>query len=431
MAFPDGRRKMLSKINLETLILYDNIRQDEIVNAAVKILNEFDYHEYITYMEADYYLIQRKLLETTDYPEINGTYWQNHICRLIAESENRFSLMSEKGEPDENIGNLAAREMGELKKLYHVEWHRIGAIFQDAEISVCSMKQKSGNGILPGCRDKVRLALEADTNAKTADMLKEYYSEYGCGIFERFQAFLWDDMLVGVTNYDRITFDQLIGYETQKKALIENTQFFLNGYPANNVLLHGDRGTGKSSCVKALLNKFKDSKLKLISLNKNNVDQLYRIIESIAGRGCKFIIFIDDLSFEDTEIGYKHFKSVIDGGIEAQPSNILIYVTSNRRHIIKETWKDRGDSGEVHSNDGMQERLSLSDRFGLSITFTSPDKETYLKIVRGIAERENLEIEESVLVEEALRWDVRQKGRSGRVARQFVNYICAKTMNEQ
>jgi predicted AAA+ superfamily ATPase len=238
-------------------------------------------------------------------------------------------------------------------------------------------------------------------------------------------------MLVGVRNYDRITFEQLIGYERQKEALIENTEFFLKGYPANNVLLHGDRGTGKSSCVKALLNKFKGSKLKLISLNKNHVDQLYRIIESIAGRGCKFIIFIDDLSFEDTEIGYKHFKSVIEGGIEAQPGNVLIYVTSNRRNIVREVWKDRGADGEVHLNDGMQERLSLADRFGLSISFTAPDKESYLNIVKGLAAQERLDLDEDTLIEEALKWDVRQKGRSGRSARQFVNHIYSKTLNSQ
>lgn len=421
----------MSKINLDTLILYDNIRQDDIVNAAVKILNEFDYHEYISYMEAEYYLIQRKLLERTDHLDITGTYWQNYICRLIAESENRFSLMSEKGRLDENIRFIAIREMEELKKLYYVEWQRIGAIFHTVGESVCSMRQKRGQKTCSGQRDAVRLALEGKTNQKSADKLREYYEQYGCGIFERYQAFVWDEALMGVVNYDRITFDQLIGYHRQKEALIENTQFFLKGYPANNVLLHGDRGTGKSSCVKALLNQFKGSKLKLISLNKNNVSQLYRIIEAIADRGCKFIIFIDDLSFEDTEFGYKQFKSIIDGGIEAQPSNILIYVTSNRRNIIKETWKDRGDSAEVHTNDGMQERLSLADRFGLSITFPSPDQEMYLNIVRGIAEQEKLKLEESVLIEEALKWDIRQKGRSGRAARQFINYVHAKSLNEQ
>jgi len=421
----------LGKINLDSLILYDNIRQDDIVNAAVKILNEFDFHEYIAYMEAEYYLIQRKLLERTEHLDIQGTYWQNYICRLIAESENRFSLMSEKGKPDENIRLIAIREMEELKKLYHVDWQRIGTIFHAVGESVCAMRQKRGQKTRWDQRDAVRLALEGKTNQKSVDKLKEYYEQYGCGIFERYQAFVWDDALIGVVNYDKITFDQLIGYHRQKEALIENTECFLKEYPANNALLHGDRGTGKSSCVKALLNQFKGSKLKLISLNKNHVNQLYRIIEAIADRGCKFIIFIDDLSFEDTEIEYKQFKSIIDGGIEAQPSNVLIYVTSNRRNLIKETWKDRGDGAEVHTNDGMQERLSLSDRFGLSITFPSPDQEAYLNIVRGIAEREKLKIDESVLIEEALRWDIRQKGRSGRAARQFINYIHGKSMNEQ
>ena len=420
----------MSKINLDSLVLYDNIRQDGIVQAAVKIVNEFDYHEYISYMEAEYYLVQRELLSATDHLDINGTYWQNYICRLIAESENRFSLMSEKGKSDGNIRAIAVREMGELKKLYAIDWERIGSVFGDGGVSVCCLRQERGLESQAGHRDKIRLALEADTNEKTADKLIGYYGEYGCGIFERYHAFLWDGMLVGVRHYDKITFDRIIGYDRQKNALIENTEFFLKGYPANNVLLYGDRGTGKSSSVKALLNKFKDSKLKLISLNKNNVDDLYKIIESVAGRGCKFIIFIDDLSFDDTEIGYKHFKSVIEGGVEAQPSNVLIYVTSNRRNLIKETWKDRaGDSGEVHSNDGMQERLSLADRFGLCITYTAPGKEEFLHIVKGIAKQENLEIDENLLVEEALKWDARQKGRSGRVARQFINHIHAKVLN--
>jgi Predicted ATPase (AAA+ superfamily) len=421
----------LSKINLDTLILYNNIRQDEIINAAVKIYNEFDYHEYIQYMEADYYQIQRSLLEATDHIDIEGNYWQNYICRLIGESENRFSYMSEKGKLDENIRTIAVREMEEIKKIYNIDWKRIGSIFHDEGLSVCRMRRDPSAGLTASYRDRIRSAVESASDVETAVQISSYYGEYGCGIFERYQAFVWDEMLVGVTNYDKITFDRIIGYQRQKEALIENTEFFIKGYPANNVLLHGDRGTGKSSSVKALLNKFKGSKLKLISLNKNHVDRLYKIIESIADRGCKFIIFIDDLSFEETEIGYKHFKSIIDGGIEAQPSNVLIYVTSNRRNIIKETWKDRGETGEVHGNDGMQERLSLADRFGLSITFTAPDKEAFLDIVKGIAKQEKVKIDEATLIEEALRWDVRQKGRSGREARQFVNYIHAKTMNEE
>lgn len=418
----------MSKINLETLILYDNIRRDMLIQAAVKIFNEFDYHEYISYMESEYYQIQRGLLDTADDAGIEGTYWQNYICRLIAESENRFSLLSEKGIGDENIHALALRETDVLKKLYQLEWDRVGRIFLDEDTSVCSMRL-TGKNRQGTNRNLLKKALENSEPHVTVEGLREYYARYGCGVFESYQAFVWDDGLVGVRNYDKITFDQLVGYDRQKEALIENTEFFINGYRANNVLLHGDRGTGKSSCVKALLNRFANDKLKLISLNKNNVDHLYRIIETAADRGCKFIIFIDDLSFDETELGYKHFKSVIDGGVEAQPANILIYVTSNRRNIIKETWWDRGDNGEVHGNDGMQERLSLADRFGLSITFSSPDKKEYLEIVKGLAMQEGIAVEENTLIEEAMRWDMRQSGRSGRSARQFVNHIHAKEMN--
>lgn len=420
----------MSTINLNPLILYGNIRQDETINLAAKIFNEFDYHEYISYMEPDYYNIQENLLRSTEDSCIGGTFWQNYICKLIAESENRLSIMCEKGEQDENVQKIALREMKELKKLYYLNWSSIDEIFENTGTSVCSMVQHCTVNTQTEYRIKIRQALKADSNQKTLNLLKDYYGKHGSGIFERYQAFFWDEMLVGVKNYDQVTFDQLIGYERQKTALIENTEFFLRGFKANNVLLHGDRGTGKSSCVKALLNKFDDRKLKLISLNKNQVDHLYRIMKSIADRGCKYIIFIDDLSFEDTETGYKQFKSIIEGGIASQPSNILIYVTSNRRNIIKETWKDREEGGEVHSSDGMQEKLSLADRFGLTITFYSPDKEDYLNIVKGIAKQEKLEIAESRLIEEALRWDIRQKGRSGRSARQFINYLQSKILME-
>jgi len=415
----------VGKVNLDTFILYNNVRQDELVNIAVKIFNEFYYREYINYMEPDYFMIQRGLLESEESISIKGTYWQNHICRLIAEGENRFSLMSEKGEINQNIERLALREIQELKNLYYLDWQRITGIFKDAESSVCCMSEKP-NKFGEQNRELIRQAMEAESEQGTLENLKEYYGNHSCGIFEKCNAFLWDNELIGISNYDKITFDNLIGYEKQKEALIENTEFFLQGHRANNVLLYGDRGTGKSSCVKALLNKFRNHKLKIISLNKNHIGQLYKILESIADRGCRFIVFIDDLSFEDNEVGYKHFKSVIDGGIEAQPANTLIYVTTNRRNIIKETWKDRGESGDVHQVDGLQERLSLADRFGLSITFSSPDQETYLDIVKGLAKQENLLIDENLLVEEAVRWELRQNGRSGRAAKQFIQYIQAK-----
>ena len=418
----------MSTINLNSLILYDNIRRDMLIQAAVKIFNEFYRHEDISYMEAEYYQIQRGLLEKSALAGIEGSYWQNHICSLIAESENCFNLAAETGKMNANLHALALRESEVLKRLYDLPWEKVSPIFGDEATCVSAMKitekSKPENN-----RNELKETFERSDRHGIVGGLQRYYERHGCGLFESYQAFVWDDALVGVRNYDKITFEQLIGYEHQKAALIENTEFFIKGYKANNVLLHGDRGTGKSSCVKALLNRFADEKLKLISLNKNNVEHLYRIIETVADRGCKFIIFIDDLSFDETELGYKHFKSVIDGGVEAQPDNILIYVTSNRRNIIKETWWDRGDKGEVHGNDGMQERLSLADRFGLSITFSSPGKKEYLDIVKGLARQEGLSLEESALTEEAMRWDIRQSGRSGRSARQFINYIYAKTQS--
>lgn len=419
----------VSKINIDRLILYNNIKIDEVVQTSVKLYNEFFYREDISYMEEDYYKVQSMLLSATESQDIKGSYWQNYICKLIAESENLFSLMGEKGERDENILKLSLREMVELKKLYNLDWESISNTFNDTETSVCCMHTNSNSLNKKLKREKVKYALETSTSQDTIDVLYKYYNRFGCGIFERYNAFIWDKCLVGVENFDKITFDKLVGYEKQKISLIENTEFFLKGYRANNVLLYGDRGTGKSSCIKALLNKFNDDKLRIISLNKNQISSLYKILELIANRGIRFIIFIDDLSFEDAELEYKDFKSVIEGGIEAQPLNTVIYVTSNRRNIIKETWKDRGiDGGDVHQNDGMQERLSLADRFGLSITFSSPDKNTYLEIVKNLAKQENLEIDERELVDEALKWELRQSGRSGRTAKQYINYIQAKKM---
>ena len=164
----------------------------------------------------------------------------------------------------------------------------------------------------------------------------------------------------------------------------------------------------------------------MINVPKSRIFDISEIMELVSGRGCKFIIFIDDLSFEDTEIEYKHFKSVLDGGVEVQPDNVLLYVTTNRRNLVKETWKDRNDTdGEVHMSDGIHERQSLADRFGLKITFTAPDKELYTEIVKSIAEKQGLDIDDEKLMAEANKWDMRQTSRSGRSAKQFITHIAS------
>ena len=413
----------MDKISLDSLILFDNIRQDEVINTGVKIFNEFLYRDYISYMESEYYQVQRTLLLKTESEDISGNYWQNYICRLIAESESKLSCESNRHNRHAIVTTLAEKEVVCLKQIYNLDWCTVAKTFKDEATSVCCTATTDSSGK----REKIHEAMSLMDDTVTVAMLKDYYEKNSYGPFEKFEAFIWEGELIGIHNYDRVRFDNLIGYERQKAALIENAEFFMKGYKANNVLLYGDKGTGKSSCVKALLNKFGCEKLRMIELSKENIGDLYKIMEKISTWDCKFILFIDDLSFEENEVGYKHFKSVIEGGLEAQPSNVLLHVTSNRRNIIRETWDERpSNSNEVHFSDNLQEKLSLADRFGLTITFVCPSKDDFLNIVLGLAKQEALALDESAVIEEALKWEMRYHSKSGRTARQFVNYLTAR-----
>ena len=421
-------------MNTNRLLFYDNIRNDEIVQIASKILCEAESAaeggEVSREAEAAYYELQRRLLAAVPYGEAKGSFWENYICRLTAESENRFSLMSERGETDELILSLAAGDAAELCRLMEIDWSAAESLFSPDRPCVCSL--------CPPLREDSRARqlldiLKAGEPAeKTAEALRDYYAGNYCGLLGKYRAFLWNGSLCGVKHQDPITFDDLIGYDQQQRQLIRNTETFVKGGRANNVLLYGDKGTGKSSSVKALLNRFGDEGLRMINVPKSRIFDIGTIMETVAGRGCRFIIFIDDLSFEATEIEYKHFKSVPEGGVAVQPENVLLYVTSNRRNLVKETWKDRnGDEGEVHVNDGIHERQSLADRFGLKITFTAPDRELYSEIVKSIAEKEGLQVDPELLLAEANKWDMRQTSRSGRSARQFVTHMAGMQHQEE
>ena len=214
--------------------------------------------------------------------------------------------------------------------------------------------------------------------------------------------------------------DDLIGYEIQKKKLIDNTQAFVDGKVANNVLLFGDSGTGKSSSVKAILNEYYAKGLRMIEIYKHEFQDLSNIVAKIKNRNYKFIIFMDDLSFEEFETEYKYLKAVIEGGLEKRPDNVLIYATSNRRHLIRETWNDRNDrDDELHRSDTMQEKLSLASRFGVTINYSKPSYKEYIEIVRGIASATGtLKISEEELAEQAKIWELRHGGVSGRTGSQ-------------
>ena len=255
--------------------------------------------------------------------------------------------------------------------------------------------------------------------------------DYGVGMFGLNKAFRIAENKDGsirflpINNMDTVMLDDLIGYELQKKKLVENTQAFCDGKAANNVLLFGDSGTGKSTSIKAIVNEYYDQGLRMIEIYKHQFKDLSTVIADIKNRNYKFIIYMDDLSFEEFEIEYKFLKAVIEGGVETKPDNILIYATSNRRHLIKETWNDRSDmesANGLHHSDTIEEKLSLVNRFGCQINYSKPSQKEYFNIVVNLAKKNGLTMTEEELCAEANKWELSHGGISGRTAQQFINH---------
>ena len=273
--------------------------------------------------------------------------------------------------------------------------------------------------------------------SECSEELLNFHKRYGTGEFARYKAFTWEEIkdekyLRGIESPDPIELDDLIGYQVKRKTIIENTEQFLNNFPANNMLLYGDRGTGKSSTVKALLNKYYPVGLRIVEIPKEYLSDFPEIIRSLRERPQKFIIFIDDLTFEDGETGYTALKAVLEGSVEAKPENVLIYATSNRRHLVKEYFHERKGLGssdpneEIHASDSIQEKLSLADRFGITVVFSAPSQEEYLQIIEGLVKNRKIVIDSELLERQALEWERRHNGRSARTARQFVDYLEGK-----
>ena len=269
-----------------------------------------------------------------------------------------------------------------------------------------------------------------NTPEEMKDTLTEFYKEYGVGRFGLHKAFrvAHDEndnvVIVPILNIAHVKLDDLVGYEIPKAKLIENTEAFVEGRKANNCLLFGDAGTGKSSSIKAIANAYYDKGLRIIEIYKHQFKDLNDVISQIKNRNYKYIIYMDDLSFEEFEIEYKYLKAVIEGGLEKKPKNVLIYATSNRRHLVHEKFSDREDS--MHQSDTMQEKLSLVSRFGCTIYFGSPDKKEYQNIVKVLAKRNDINMPEDELLLEANKWEVAHGGLSGRSAQQFVDYLLGK-----
>ena len=424
---------------IDQLILFEAVRNDEVAGRIAGLLQGPAGPDPGETAPEAFYETQRLLLGNVGKGEISGNYLQDHLCRVIAGEDNVFTRMAEAGtfkglEPGmpageitatldseaESILMLAAGEIGLISPVYRFDF----AGYANAPAGSNLAAAPAANGGRPSHRERVHTAMTQGSGVDAAILLARYHQSYGSGIFEASPALNAEERgLVPVFQTDPIVMGDLIGYESQKRMLINNADILLSGMQANNVLLYGDSGTGKSSSVKALLNMYAGEGLKMVSVPKDKLSLLPGVLEQIAGRGMKFIVFIDDLSFGENEHEYKIFKSIMEGRITPRPKNTIFIVTTNRRNIVKEVWSDREDQDDVRRRDNIQEKRSLSDRFGLTLIYTAPDKEEYLAIVRSMAEKSGFSIPDDELVFEALKWEIRHGGRSGRAARQFVDHM--------
>lgn len=372
-----------------------------------------------------------------------GTPWQNHLLNLVLRDENPFSRGAEGHGLDRLGPSLVFQvetDLARLRELYCLRSEQVAAAFQmtgwdgawpgwdrlRAEEAPCQPHS--------GQRPEMKRRLsQASDWGPLAPELAAFYSRNGTGIFGEFRAFRWNPRpqggaLQSIASPDPITLEDLVGYEDQKQWLVRNTAYFLAGHPANNVFVHGDRGTGKSSAVKALLNRFAGSSLRMVEVSRDDLNDLPRVMSLLRERPQHFVLFVDDLSFEEGETRYKTLKAVLEGSLESRPDNVVVYATSNRRHLIREFFSDRNDlqGDEIRRQDTLQEKVSLADRFGIQLSFVAPDQKQYLAIVHAMAGRRGLTSKPGDLERRALQWAQRYNARSGRTARQFMDCLCAE-----
>ena len=369
-----------------------------------------------------------------------GNIWQYWLTYMLMMHENAFSLACERKEINSGatLARLAESDFEIIRGLYTLSLENIG------RLSLMTDYRPLTDECRPNRVGRTIIALSNDlagcsSSAEFTRRMISYYVSNGVGIFGLYKAFRISDdnkswHLLPVTDDIDVTFDDLIGLETQKKTLKDNTEAFLNGLNANNVLLYGDSGTGKSTSVHALMHDYYARGLRLVELSKQERLYLSRVLAAIKKRNYHFIIYLDDLSFEENESDYKELKAMLEGALEKRSDRVLVYATSNRRHLIRETWTDRNDmeyQNDIHRSDTMEEKLSLASRFGVTIYFSKPDPKEYLHIVRELAARKGIEIDEKDLMDRARKWELRHGGMSGRTASQFITWLLGEAGVEE
>ena len=421
------------------LLLYSALGEDAILTRMADIFRDWESGAADKpALVSRIYAQVKRLLDLATVYGFNRNLWQNYLAFVLMTNENSFSLTCERVGASEggSVNHFAKADFAVFKRLFHFDFT---AIEQDLGIDCFSVLTdytaipKKAQMYYRTVSERVQALSEAiaaaDTTEAVFDAVTAHYRDWGVGMFGLNRAFRLDDdgQLVAINNIDRVMLGDLVGYETQKKTLRDNTEAFVHGRSCNNMLLYGDAGTGKSTSVKALLNEYGSQGLRMIEIYKHQFGLLSKVIAQVKNRNYRFMIFIDDLSFEEHEVEYKFLKAVIEGGVETRPGNVLIVATSNRRHLVKETWRDKNDmefEGDVHRSDTMEEKLSLAARFGCAICYNNPNRQQYHDIVLALAARlPDLGLTREQLLLEANKWEIRHGGISGRTAQQFINYI--------
>lgn len=426
------------------LLLYSNLGADSILLQLSEIYRDWKNN---SCSKPDLihriYVQVKAILDLSTKYGFNTNLWQNYLTFVLLTNENSFSLTAERvGAGNGSVNHFALADFRIFRQLFHFDF---SPLEEDLGIDCFSVLTnyhalgKQEKNYYRSVSEKVQALsaqlAQAGNEQIFFDLITDFYRAYGVGMFGLNRAFRIRGTKQGVeflpiNNTDKTMLSDMIGYELQKQQLVDNTEAFVRGLPANNVLLYGDAGTGKSTSVKALINEYYDSGLRMIEIYKHQFHDLSHVISAIKGRNYRFIIYIDDLSFEENEVEYKFLKAIIEGGVETRPDNILIYATSNRRHLVKETWSDREDmqhNDDVHHSDTMEEKLSLAARFGVAINYSAPNRQLFHDIVSGLAKRQlHTELSEEELLQMANKWELRHGGVSGRTAQQFISYLAGK-----
>ncbi|WP_298915700.1 ATP-binding protein [uncultured Nostoc sp.] len=409
-----------------SLLLYQSVLQGEVGIAFLELLQA------IRYTDAD----ARGCLQAY------GSYfyalaarnqnWEDYLITQLLFSKNPFTRLAEVREFEDLPPAIVAaveHDLQILQSLYKCSSASLSEWIQGVAHMPVSPVVWYKEQELVGVETFATYLQELDNWGDAVEELAAYYRQCGSGLFAEYRALRWQaGQFIGIRYSDPVKLSALVGYESQRDALLKNTEFLLSGEMALHVLLYGSRGSGKSSLVKSLLNEYSNRSLRLLEVSKSDLKDLPEIVEHLRGVSQKFIIFVDDLSFEEDDDAFKALKVVLEGNLTARPENVVVYATSNRRHLIREFFVDRPapkDNEEIHAWDTMQEKLSFSDRFGLTLTFEPANQKTYLKIVQHLAAQAEINITQEDLEFQALQWATRHNGRSGRTARQFVDFLKA------